>query len=127
MEQYHESRTKKVSSGTGGSRVKFRDKKLIHGGKRFTATKVGEKTVKSTEKMKGGKGKIKLKKASSVNVLTKEGMKKAKILGVMESHRPDYARENIITKGAILKTDLGKVKVTNRVGQDGIVNGVLIQ
>ncbi len=127
MYQYHESRTKKVSSGTGGSRVKFRDKKLVHAGKRFTATKVGEKEVKVLERMKGGKRKTKLKKASSVNVLTKEGMKKAKILGVMESHRADFARENIITKGALLKTEIGKVRVTNRVGQDGMVNGILVQ
>lgn len=126
MEQYHESRTKKVSSGTGGSRVKFRDKKLVHGGSRFTATKVGETTTTSTARMKGGKAKIKLKKASTVNVLTKTGMKKAKILGVVESHRADFARENIITKGAVLRTDIGKVKVTNRVGQDGVVNGVLV-
>ncbi|VVB97921.1 30S ribosomal protein S8e [uncultured archaeon] len=127
MDQYHEVRTKKVSSGTGGSRVKFRDKKLVHGGNRFTATKVGETAVKANSRMKGGKAKIKLKKASSVNVVTKDGMKKAKILGVMESHRADFARENIITKGAILKTEIGKVRVTNRVGQDGIVNGVLVQ
>ena len=127
MYQYHESRTKKVSSGTGGSRVKFRDKKLLHGGGRFTATKVGDKTVKDITRTKGGSTKIKLKKASSVNVLTKSGMKKAKILGVVESHRADFARENIITKGAVLKTDIGKVKVTNRVGQSGVVNGVLLE
>lgn len=127
MYQYHEARTKKVSSGTGGSRVKFRDKKLAHIGGRFTATKVGEKTVMEIMRTKGAGSKIRLKKASSVNVLTKEGMKRAKILGVMESHRTDFARENIITKGAVLKTDIGKVKVTNRVGQDGIVNGILVQ
>jgi small subunit ribosomal protein S8e len=124
MEQYHEVRTKKVSSGTGGSRVKFRDKKLVHSGGRFTATKVGDKVVKAIAKTKGGKAKVRLKK---VNVLTKQGMKKAKILGVMESHRADFARENIITKGAVLKTELGKVRVTNRVGQDGVVNGILVQ
>ncbi len=125
MDQYHESRTKKVSSGTGGHRVKFRDKKRIHYGSRFTATKVGKKDSKNATRMKGGKIKIKLKKASTVNVLTKDGMKKTKILSVIESHRADFARENIITKGAILRTDFGKVKVTNRVGQDGIVNGIL--
>ena len=127
MYQYHESRTKKVSSGTGGSRVKFRDKKLAHLGRRFTATKVGEKLVRESLRTKGGNSKLRLKKANSVNVLTKAGMKKAKILGVVESHRADFARENIITRGAILKTDIGKVKVTNRVGQDGMVNGVLLE
>lgn len=125
--QYHEARKKKVSSGTGGSRTKFRDKLLKHMGKGFTATKVGEKNVKNISRTKGGNTKIKLKKASTVNVLTKSGIKKAKIINVIESHRSDFARENIITRGAILKTDIGKVKVTNRVGQDGVVNGILIE
>jgi small subunit ribosomal protein S8e len=127
MYQYHEARTKKVSSGTGGSRVPRRDKKLVHAGGRFTATKVSEKTVRVMERTKSGRETPRLKKASEVNVLTPSGVKKAKILNVMESHRPDFARENIITKGAILKTSIGKVKVTNRVGQDGQVNGILLK
>ncbi|MBU0586322.1 30S ribosomal protein S8e [Candidatus Micrarchaeota archaeon] len=126
MYQYHEARTKKVSSGTGGRRKKRRDKKLAHLGRRFTSTKVGEKTVREILRVKGGLTKQRLKKAVFVNVRTKDGMKKTKILGVIESHRADFTRENIITKGAIIKTDIGQVKVTNRVGQDGIVNGVLI-
>lgn len=127
MDQYHEARTKKVSSGTGGKRVKTRDKVLAQYGRKSTTTKVGEKSVKTKVRSKGGKIKTVLKKADFVNVLTEKGVKKAKIFGVMESHRADFARENIITKGAILKTELGKVKVTNRVGQDGQVNGILIQ
>lgn len=126
MDQYHEARTKKVSSGTGGKRTKTRDKRLAHYGHKSCDTKVSEKSVKSKNRMRGGKKKIRLKKANYVNTVTKDGVKKAKILGVIESHRADFARENIITKGAILKTELGKVKVTNRVGQDGQVNGILI-
>lgn len=127
MYQYHEARTKKVSSGSGGAKATNRDKLLAHVGSRFTATKVGDKIVKIKARIKGGKSKIKLKRTNNVNVLTKGGMKKVKVLGVVESHRADFARENIITKGAILKTEIGKVKVTNRVGQDGIVNGILIE
>jgi len=33
----------------------------------------------------------------------------------------------ILTKGAIVETELGKVKITSRPGQDGVLNGVLIQ
>jgi small subunit ribosomal protein S8e len=38
-----------------------------------------------------------------------------------------YIRRNIITKGAIIETELGKAKVTSRPGQDGVVNAVLIK
>lgn len=37
-----------------------------------------------------------------------------------------YTRRNIITKGAIIKTNLGSAQVTNRPGQEGVVNAVLV-
>jgi small subunit ribosomal protein S8e len=40
---------------------------------------------------------------------------------------PNYARRNIITRGAILETSEGRVRVTSRPGQDGQVNGVLVE
>ncbi len=126
MKQYHKPHTKKVGSGTGGKREKSRDKKLAHMGGSFSATKVSDKDVRAKKRKRGGKTRVKVKKAAIVNVVTKEGAKKAKVIRVIESHNPEYVRMNIITKGAVLETDLGKVKVTNRVGQDGIVNGVLI-
>ncbi|MBU0533075.1 30S ribosomal protein S8e [Candidatus Micrarchaeota archaeon] len=126
MDQYHRSHTKKVNAGTGGRRRKFRDKKLAHMGGVFTATKVSDKDVHVKKRTRGGNSGLKIKKAVSVNVVTKEGTKKAKITKVVESHNPEYVRMNIITKGAVLETNLGKVRVTNRVGQDGIINGVLV-
>ena len=38
----------------------------------------------------------------------------------------DYERRGVITKGAIIDTELGKVKVLSRPGQTGIINGMLI-
>ena len=123
MEQYHKPHTKKVSSGTGGRRRKFRDKKLAHIGGGFAATKVSDKVLKVNVRGRGGLVGVKLKKASKVNVVMKDGkMKQASIKRVLESHNPEFVRMNIITKGAVLETELGKVKVTNRVGQDGVVN-----
>jgi len=126
MHQYHKPYGKKVSSGTGGRTRKFKDKKLAHYGGVFAATKVAAKEVREKSRKRGGKQKPKLKKAMYVNVVTKDGIKKAKIVGVLESPNPEYVRQNVITKGAVLNTDLGKVKVTNRVGQHGLVNGVKI-
>lgn len=127
MDQYHKPHTKKVGSGTGGRRRKSRDKKLAHMGGSFASTKVADKDLKVQVRGRGGKEYVKLKKASTVNVVTKEGkMKKVKIIRVIESHNPEYVRMSIMTKGAVLETELGKVRITNRVGQDGVVNGVLL-
>jgi small subunit ribosomal protein S8e len=54
-------------------------------------------------------------------------MEVAEIMGVIENHANDhFVRRNIITKGAVVETNLGQVKITSRPGQDGMVNGVLI-
>ena len=38
-----------------------------------------------------------------------------------------FVRRNIITKGAVVDTSLGRVKVTSRPGQHGMINGVLVE
>lgn len=126
MDQYHRPHDKKVGAGTAGRRRKFKDKKLAHSGGVFAATKVADKDLKVQVRGRGGSLGVKLKKAAMVNVVNKEKMKKVKIIRVVESHNPEFVRMNIITKGAVVETELGKVRVTNRVGQDGIVNGVLV-
>lgn len=127
METYHEGRKKKVGSGSGGRRGRYRDKKKSHLGGVFSSTKVSEKERKEGKRARGGNTHVRLKRASFVNVVVEGKSRKAKILAVTESHNPHYARQNIITKGAILNTDVGKVRVSNRVGQDGVVNGVLVK
>jgi small subunit ribosomal protein S8e len=127
MDQYHRPYGKKVGSGTGGRRRKFKDKKLAQVGGSFPATKVAAKDLKVSVRGRGGIANIKLKKASSINVVMKDGkMKKVAIKRVLESHNPEYVRMNIVTRGAVVETELGKARVTNRVGQDGVVNGVLV-
>ncbi len=126
VEAFHgRGRTKR--GGTGGKRKKHGDKSLSALGGPFAATKVAAQDARKASHTRGGGAKVKLKKAGFANVLTKEGMKKAKIKRVLES--PDnrhYARMNIITKGCIIETDLGKAKVTSRPGQTGVVNAVLV-
>lgn len=38
----------------------------------------------------------------------------------------DYDRRGIITRGTILETELGHVRVTSRPGQHGMINAVLV-
>lgn len=127
MEEYHEGRKKKVSSGSGGRRGKYRDKKKSHLGGVFSSTKVSDEPRRETKRLRGGSTRAKVKRSAFVNVVSEGKAQKVKIEGVVESHNPHYARQNIITKGAVLNTALGKVRVTNRVGQDGVVNGVLVK
>ncbi|MEM4634066.1 MAG: hypothetical protein QW275_02835, partial [Candidatus Anstonellaceae archaeon] len=87
----------------------------------------GKEDARTVRSGRGGTRKVKLKFAKFANVLTKDGIKKVALRTVLET--PDnrhYARQNIITKGAIIDTEIGKIKVTNRVGQDGVVNGKLL-
>ena len=126
MENYHGARGS-TTKGTGGKRGKASDKKLRFVGGTFTATKVSTKEKRAVKRGRGNTAKIKLRTAKFVNVLTKEGMKKVTLRTVLET--PDnrhYARQNILTRGAIVDTEIGKVKITNRVGQDGVVNGKLL-
>jgi small subunit ribosomal protein S8e len=128
MVQYHKA-IKAKRSGSGGKKRSMRDKVRIHYGGFFRRTHF-EKEKEARKKLKGkyGQEKIAVSKASHANVSTPEGVKKATILSVVsnEANR-HYSRENIITKGAILETNLGKVRVISRPGQHGVINAVLIE
>ncbi len=81
-------------------------------------------------RVRGGNYKVKLLRSDEINVYNPKTGKaqKAKIKGVVENPaNPHFAQRNIITKGAIVDTDLGKVKVTSRPGQHGVLNGVLLE
>jgi small subunit ribosomal protein S8e len=78
----------------------------------------------------GGNEKTRVFKANTINVSDPESGKTsvAKIKTVSENPaNPHYVRRNIITHGAIIETDIGRVKVTSRPGQDGTLNGVLLK
>jgi len=66
--------------------------------------------------------------AKEVNVSDQKGKtQKTEILNVVENPaNPNLVRRNVITKGAVVETKLGRVRVTSRPGQEGTVNGVLV-
>lgn len=39
---------------------------------------------------------------------------------------PHYVRRNILTRGAVVMTKLGKARITSRPGQDGVINAILL-
>jgi len=40
---------------------------------------------------------------------------------------PHYVRRNILTRGAVVMTKLGKARITSRPGQDGVLNAILVK
>ena len=79
---------------------------------------------------KGGGKKLRLQQIEFANVLdaSKTFSKKVKILDVLENPaNPQWVRSKTITKGTIIKTELGNARVTSRPTQDGVVNAVIVE
>jgi small subunit ribosomal protein S8e len=119
---------KSKRKATGGKRRRHRNKKNFEIGSEQTETKVGERRAK-TVNSRGNTTKVKLRVAQYANVLTKKGKsKKTEILGVKDNKANlHYVRRNVVTKGAIIDTELGSARVTSRPGQDGNINAVLLE
>lgn len=131
MVQYHKpSKTK--SSGSGGLKRSARDKRLANYGGFFSRPRLSggkdEKEERKSFKVRGGKMKVGASKISFANIVVEGKVRKVKIKNVMENPADrHFARENIITRGAIVETELGKAKITSRPGQDGIANAILVK
>lgn len=113
---------------TGGATQKSRKKKSRERGSSFLETRIGKKKIKM-DRRRGNNQKIRLMvidRANVYNPQTKK-MQMAAIKTVKDNPaNPHYIRRNIITKGAVIETDIGLARVTSRPGQHGVVNAVLV-
>lgn len=81
-------------------------------------------------KVRGGNKKIVLLSEDYANIFnpTTKKAKKAKIINVVETQANRFlARQNVLIKGAIIDTELGKAKITNRPSQEGTINAILVK
>jgi len=110
-----------------GGRLRPKSKKKKHQlGDAPTETQVGELKFKTVEK-RGGTTKVRVIATDTASVAVDGETVAAEIENVAENGaNPNYARRNIITKGAIIETSEGRARVTSRPGQDGQVNAVLV-
>jgi len=112
---------------TGGKYIKRRKTKSFERTGQKRIVKLGDEKSKTVRTM-GGNHKTYLLKAKMINVDNGKKKEKVEITNVLETPSNRFlARQNIITKGTIVETSLGKVKVTNRPTQEGNVNGILIE
>ena len=91
---------------------------------------LGEEDQRKNYRKTAGSQTVRLLAVHAINVNdSKEGKTvRATINTVLENDAdPNYVRRNIVTKGAIVDTDIGRVRVTSRPGMHGVVSGVLLE
>ncbi|MFQ6055599.1 MAG: 30S ribosomal protein S8e [Methanosarcinales archaeon] len=113
---------------TGGRIVRARGKRKSEFGREESETHLNETRRKNIDTY-GGNRKVRLLRCNKANVTnTVSGTTKQVTIETVEDNPANkhYVRRNILTKGTIIKTELGTARITNRPGQDGVVNAVLL-
>jgi len=114
---------------TGGKRKVARKKRRYELGREKTTPVIGEQRHKKV-RIRGDNQRIRVMASNVANVTDPETneTERAEIEDVLENPaNPHYVRRNILTKGAIVKTDKGNARITSRPGQDGCINAVLLK
>jgi len=117
---------KKISGGIYHSN---RKKKLFELVRPSRTVKLGKQKSK-TIRTRGNNKKAVMLSAELVNVYDPKTntSKKVKIKNVLETP-PDrfLARQNVLVKSAVIETELGKARISNRPSQEGCVQAILIE
>ena len=113
---------------SGGKYHKQRKKKKFELDRQPRIVKLGKEKRKKI-RARGGKIKVVLLSADMANLIDKKTgkSKKVKIKNVLETPSNKFlARQNILVKGAIIETESGKARITNRPSQEGSVQAELV-
>ncbi len=113
---------------TGARYIDYRKKKHFELGREPSHTKVGKKRMQTLRVM-GANRKLRLLSADIANLFDpkSKSFKQVQIKTITENPaNRHFIRRNIMTKGSVIDTELGKARITSRPGQDGVVNAVLI-
>jgi small subunit ribosomal protein S8e len=114
---------------TGGRLRLNRKKRRFEIARELQFPTIGEPSLK-LYRVRGANRKVRILSALRVNVYdpSTRTTRPARAVTVRENAaNPNYVQRNIITRGALLETDLGLVRVLSRPGQDGVLNGVLVR
>jgi small subunit ribosomal protein S8e len=113
---------------SGGKLILARGKRKYENGREQSDTTIAPVRTKKIETL-GGNSKMRMLRADMAIVADpKSGKSKNVKIETVKENKANlhYMRRNILTKGAIIKTEIGEAKITNRPGQDGVVNAILI-
>jgi len=112
-----------------GRRIRYqRGKRKFEIGRESHLTTVGTPKTKEV-RTRGHNRKMRVLTSNIAHVVDPKTGKstKTEIISVVENKANiHYVRRNILNKGALIDTKLGKAKVTSRPGQSGTISAVLV-
>jgi len=114
---------------SGGKNKSYRTKRRFEMGRYPVETLLREEERRELVRVRGGGRKVKLMIAKYANISDPRTGKttKVEILEVIRNPaNVDYNRRRVLTKGTIIRTELGTAKIVSRPGQDGVMNAIVI-
>ena len=118
-----------VRRASGGRYRPSQGKRRSEIGSAPAETHIGEDRRKVIRSF-GGNPKVRAMRALYANVANRANgeIRKAVIETVEENGaNPNYVRRNLLTKGAVIRTEAGRARIISRPGQDGVINAILIE
>jgi small subunit ribosomal protein S8e len=118
-----------VRRATGGRYRPSRGKKRNEIGSAPTDTHIGEDRRRLVRTY-GGNLKVRAMRARYANVAYRStGEMKRVLIQTVEENvaNPNYVRRNLLTRGAVIRTEIGRARIISRPGQDGVINAVIIE
>jgi small subunit ribosomal protein S8e len=112
---------------TSGGRYKKPKKRKLTGRQgQARIVKIGETKTKLLQG-RGKTAKLVSFLGNTANIIIKGKARKSKIKNVVETPSNVFlARQNILVKGAIIETELGKAIITNRPSQEGNIQAKIL-
>lgn len=119
----------KAKRGKTGRRIRYaRKKRKFEIGREAHLTTLGTSKLKKV-RTRGNNRKARVLTTDVAYVVDPKSKQtvKTEVITVLENPANiHYVRRNIMTKGAIINTKLGKARITSRPGQSGTINAVLL-
>ena len=114
---------------TGGRRIASKGKRKLEIGREAAEPHLDETRRKNVDTL-GGNRKVRLLRCNMANVTdpSNNTTRQVSIETVVDNEsNKHYIRRNILSRGGIVRTEIGNARITSRPGQDGVVNAVLIK
>ena len=112
---------------SGGKYRRSNQAKLHSRKGKARVVKHGERKVKVVRGRGGGEKVVSLA-GNAANVIVKGKAQKTAIKNVLETPANRFlARQNVLVKGAVIETEVGKARITNRPSQEGTIQAVLVE
>lgn len=129
MAKWHGISRRKPTGGRLKRPNRYRGKRRSEVASEEQLAFVGEADSRKNYRKRAGSQTVRTLSVNQVNVNTKDGKTvRATVKTVVGNDAdPNFVRRNIVTKGAVLETDKGLVRVTSRPGMHGVVSGVLVE